>query len=292
MSRFLQTFDRYCTYAIGRPHGQSQAIMSLFCFLPSLYELWVSKDYSLSITSVVAHTGKQPVGRGSICNQTVRSSVKSLEEQLPPMPVDRGSVDERKPASDTQPLPLAPWCSMHASPPLPCVYQLRGLSSARSPLPLLSSMALHGRVHVTPVWRKCIWNQWWSSLGIKEREVDVIVNVAQQGFLLFKAKCVWCNKRNIWNVKLKRLSEWARVRAALAETVQNTSGESRILCAGRKIALSHLSSKPNHLLSKSNHLPVKPSALQCCGSPIRSLWAARSPPAPGLLELHYPDCKL
>lgn len=125
------------------------------------------------------------------------------KSSFPPMPVGRGSVDKRKPASDTQHLPLAPWCKLHAKPPLPCVYQLRGLSSARSPLPFLSSMVLHGRVHVTPVWRKCIWNQWWSSLGIKDREVDVIVNVAQQGFLLFKAKCVWCNKRNIWNVKIK-----------------------------------------------------------------------------------------
>lgn len=95
MSRFLLTFHWYCTYVIGRPHSQSQAIMSLF-FLPSLYELWFSNDYSLSITSIVAHTGKQPVGRGSICNQTVRSSVKSLEEQLPPHARGQGISRQEK----------------------------------------------------------------------------------------------------------------------------------------------------------------------------------------------------
>lgn len=73
-------------YIIIRPHSQFPAIMTLFCSPPSFYELRVSNVCSPSITSAVAHTGKQPVGRGRICNQTERSSVKSQEEQLPPPP--------------------------------------------------------------------------------------------------------------------------------------------------------------------------------------------------------------
>lgn len=43
------------------------------------------------------------------------------KSSFPPMPVGRGSVDKRKPASDTQHLPLAPWCKQHANPPLTCI---------------------------------------------------------------------------------------------------------------------------------------------------------------------------
>lgn len=83
-------------YIIIRPHSQFPAIMTLFCSPPSFYELRVSNVCSPSITSAVAHTGKQPVGRGSICNQTVRSSVKSLEEQLPPHARGQGISRQEK----------------------------------------------------------------------------------------------------------------------------------------------------------------------------------------------------
>lgn len=43
-------------------------------------------------------------GRGSICNQTERSSVKSQEEAASPMPVGRGSDDEEA-------------CLRHSTPP-------------------------------------------------------------------------------------------------------------------------------------------------------------------------------
>lgn len=110
-------------YIIIRPHSQFPAIMTLFCSPPSFYELRVSNVCSPSITSAVAHTGKQPVGRGRICNQTERSSVKSQEEQLPPPPPCpwAGDQTERKPGSDSQHLPLAPWCKQHANPPLTCI---------------------------------------------------------------------------------------------------------------------------------------------------------------------------
>lgn len=57
-----------------------------------------------------AHAEKQPVGRGSICNQTERSSVKSQEEAASPMPVGRGSDDEEA-------------CLRHSTPPIGTLMQ-------------------------------------------------------------------------------------------------------------------------------------------------------------------------
>lgn len=48
---------------------------------------------------------------------------------FPPCPW-AGDQTMREPASDTQHLPLAPWCKRHANPPLACICQLGGGVSA------------------------------------------------------------------------------------------------------------------------------------------------------------------
>lgn len=90
-------------------------ISSINCLQgPQKYHLYPSFHPSASCGSLIfvrhrswrcgTHAWKQPVGRGSICNQTVRSGVKSQEEAASPMPVGWGSDDEEA-------------CFRHSTPP-------------------------------------------------------------------------------------------------------------------------------------------------------------------------------
>ena len=79
-----------------------------------------------------------------------RGAVWNLRKrQLPPCPW-AGDQTMWKPASDTQHLPLAPWCKPHANPPLTCICQPREREGGLSYVCTLT-LELHCACYATAV---------------------------------------------------------------------------------------------------------------------------------------------
>lgn len=104
---------------------RSQTMVAVFSPVIPLWAVGLSYLFAID-HSGVAHTLESSRWGEATFAIKQRGAVWNLRKrQLPPCPW-AGDQTMRKPASDTQHLPLAPWCKQHANPPLTCICQPGG----------------------------------------------------------------------------------------------------------------------------------------------------------------------
>lgn len=128
----------------------------LISLLPSLCELQVSHICSPSIIAVWRTCLKAAGGeRQHLQSNSEERCEISGRGSFPPCPW-AGDQMMRKPALDTQHLPLAPWCKQHANLPLTYICQ-PGVKLCVPPL-------RNCEAHVMPRQWRCVWKADYDSL--------------------------------------------------------------------------------------------------------------------------------